>query len=313
MDFHSILSAIFACLIFPGFLFTAIGGLFLIWVDRKLTALLQSRKGPPWYQPFADIGKLLSKRMLIPGGNRNLTFIIAPMIALAGSMLTATIIFRTIMNPEVSFVGDVLVLIYLASLPPIALILGGSASRSPFGAIGAGREMNMILAYEIGFLLAIFTVLAKVHSIRLGDVLLYQSLHGPVLFSISGVLAFSVALLCIQAKLGFIPFDIGEAETELIGGPLAEYSGAGLALYKISGAMSFFSLPSLLILLFIGPIGPSALSWLGFFMKLSLVLVVIVVIKSTHARLRIDQALKLFWTRLALIAALGAGLALLGW
>jgi len=313
MDLQSLVGAIFTAMIFPGFLFAASAGLLLTWVDRKLTALLQSRMGPPWFQPFADIGKLLSKRMLTPGGGSNLSFIAAPLLALTGATLCAAMIFRTLINPQSGFLGAILVLLYFAALPPIALIIGGSSSRSPFGAIGASREMNMILAYEIGFLLTILTVLARVQSVRLGDILLYQSIHGPILFSISGVLAFSVALLCIQAKLGFIPFDISEAETELIGGPLAEYSGVGLALFKLTSAISSLALPTLLILLFLGPVGPTVPSWASFFLKFILVYVVIVVIKATHARLRIDQALQLFWTRLALLAALGAGLAMIGW
>jgi NADH-quinone oxidoreductase subunit H len=313
MDFYSIIGAIFSVLIFPGFLFAGCVGLALTWFDRKMTALIQSRQGPPWYQPFADIGKLLSKRMVIPGGSGSLTFTAAPLLALAGSTLSATIIFRAIINPQGGFLGDILVLLYLAMLPPIALIVGGSASRSPFGAIGASREMSMILAYEVGFLLAVLTVLVKVQSVRLGEILIYQSIHGPILFSVSGALGFLVALLCIQAKLGFLPFDIGEAETELIGGPLAEYSGAGLALFKLSTAISFVSLPVFLIALFIGPIGPSLVSWTGFGVKFGLLFLLIVVIKTTHARLRIDQALKFFWARLALVAAFGAGLAMLGW
>jgi len=312
MDLNALLIAAFYTLVFPGFLFAGTVGLFLTWVDRKVTAVVQSRIGPPWFQPYADIGKLLAKRMLIPRGSQAAVFLAAPLVAVAGATLAAVIILRTVIAPSSGFVGDLIVLIYLTSLPAIALIVGGAASRSPFGAIGAGREMGLILAYEVGFLLAAITVLVKVGSVRLGDIAAYQVVHGPVALSLSGLLALGVAMFCIQAKLGFLPFDISEADTELIGGPLAEYSGAGLALFKLARAMMFFTLPVFVVVLFLGAPQPDALSWLGFVLELLVVITVIIVVKTTHARLRLDQALGLFWGRLAATAAAGVALALLG-
>jgi NADH-quinone oxidoreductase subunit H len=313
MDLIDLSLAAFYTLIFPGFLFTAAVGLFLTWVDRKVTAVVQSRVGPPWYQPYADIGKLMSKRMVLPRGARSFGFLIAPLLAIAGSTLAAVIVLMALINPSGGFVGDLIVLIYLSALPPIALIIGGASSRSPFGAIGASREMSMVLAYEVSFLLAIFTVMIQARSITLSGIAAYQAENGAVALSVSGLLALAVALLCAQAKLGFLPFDISEAETELIGGPLAEYSGAGLALFKLSRAMMFFHLPVFLVLIFMGGMGPTLLSFAGFLLKLALVLVLIILIKITHARLRLDQVLRLFWGRLAIIGLLAVILALLGW
>jgi NADH-quinone oxidoreductase subunit H len=304
---------IFYTLVFPGFLFTAIVGLFLTWVDRKVAAVVQSRAGPPWFQPYADIGKLLGKKMLLPRGSRAVGFVAAPVLAVAGATLSAVIILRALFNPAAGFVGDLIVLIYLAALPAIALIIGGASSRSPFGAIGAGREMNMVLAYEVGFLLAIITVLVKVKSFMLGDIVAYQAAHGPLLFSVSGAIAFIVIMFCTQAKLGFLPFDISEAESELIGGPLAEYSGVGLALFKLARAMMFLYLPAFVVILFLGATAPTPLSVIGFVLKLLAILVVVILVKNTHARLRLDQALRLFWGRLAIAGVLAVVLALLGW
>jgi len=304
---------IFSTLVFPGFFFTAMVGLFLTWVDRKVTAVMQSRMGPPWFQPYADIGKLLGKQMLIPRGSRRVGFLLAPLIALAGSTLAAVIVFQALFDPAASFVGDIIVLVYLAALPPIALIIAGAASRSPFGAIGAGREMSMVLAYEVGFVLAITIVLIKTGSLRFSELSAYQAAHGPLLFSLSGLIALVVALFCAQAKLGYLPFDISEADTELIGGPLAEYSGSGLALFKLAVAMTFFHLPAFLVILFMGPIEPNLFSMAGFLIKLAILLFLIIIVKSTHARLRLDQALHLFWGKLAILALAGVFLALIGW
>jgi len=201
----------------------------------------------------------------------------------------------------------------LLALPAIALIIGGASSRSPFGAIGAGREMSMLLAYEMGFLLSIVTVLVKVGSIRFANIIAYQGVHGPIALSVSGLIALLVTLFCIHAKLGYLPFDISEAETELIGGPLAEYSGVGLALFKIARAMLSFVMPAYVVLMFMGEVQPTLGSYLGFLLKLLVVLAVQIVIKATHARLKLDQALSLFWGRLAVIGVVGVVLALLGW
>jgi NADH-quinone oxidoreductase subunit H len=215
MELQQLLFGIFYTIIFPGFLFTAVVGLFLTWVDRKVTAIVQSRVGPPWYQPYADIGKLLLKRMIIPRGSRSIGFMAAPVLAVAGSTLAAVIVLRAVLDPGSSFIGDLIVLIYLSILPSLALIIGGASSRSPFGAIGAGREMSMVLSYELAFLLSIFVVLVRVPSILLGDLIAYQAEHGAMVGHLSGIVAFVVAIICLQAKLGYLPFDIAEAETEL--------------------------------------------------------------------------------------------------
>ena len=313
MGLQPFFSSIFYTLVFPGLLFTALVGLLLTWVDRKVAAVVQSRVGPPWFQPYADIGKLLAKKMIVPEGSDIISFMAAPLLALAGATLSAVIILRAVLNPGAGFVGDLIVLIYLSILPSVALIIGGGASRSPFGAIGAGREMSMILSYELGFLLALFTVIIKTRSVVLGDIVAYQAAHGPIIFSLSGIIAFVVAMYGMQAKLGYLPFDIAEADTELIGGPLAEYSGSGLAVFRLSRAMMFFYLPVLMVILFLGATTLTVVSIISFVLKLLVVLVLIIVVKTTHARLRLDQALRLFWGKLLVAALIGVGLALLGW
>ncbi len=312
MNIAQVSLAILYTLIFPGFLFTAVVGLLLTWVDRKVAAIVQSRIGPPWFQPFADIGKLLAKRMMVPRGAQRVGFIAAPLLSIVGATLASVIVFRALFNPFTGFMGDLIVLIYLSTLPAISLIIGGASSRSPFGAIGASREMSMVLAYEVGFLLALITAVVKAGSIRFMEIHIYQTLNGSIAWSLSGILALAVFLLCMQAKLGFLPFDISEADTELIGGPLAEYSGVGLALFKLARAMMFFLLPVMAVLIFLGPVNGTILSILAFIVKLLAVLVLLILIKTTHARLRLDQALNFFWAKVAVTGLIALGLALVG-
>jgi len=127
--------------------------------------------------------------------------------------------------------------------------------------------------------------------------------------SISGFLAFAVALLCMQAKLGFVPFDIPEAETELGSGVLMEYSGALLAIWKIMQAMMLIALPLFLVVVFLGGFGPNVWAGIG---KLVLILVIVILIKNTNPRLRIDQAMKFFWHYCTLALVIAIVLAIIG-
>lgn len=305
--------AIFYFLIFPGFLFTAITGLLSTWIDRKLTAKIQWRVGPPWYQPFADILKLLSKETILPEGSRRTGFLVAPLIGLAGAILVSTMLWRLNLAPEVTFIGDLIVVLYLLILPSLAVIIGGSASANPLGATGANREMKLVLAYELPFLIAVFTaVVSAGGSIKMGEILKFQAANGLLLGSWSGAMAFIVSLLCIQAKLTFIPFDIPEAETEIMAGPYIEYSGPALAIFKLTRAMMLFVLPVFLITIFWGGLSFSGMNALWTILKYLALLVIIILIKNTNPRLRIDQALKFFWFPVTGLAILGIILALFG-
>ncbi|MBN3033521.1 MAG: NADH-quinone oxidoreductase subunit H [Candidatus Saganbacteria bacterium] len=293
---------IFNFLIFPGFLFAAGAGLLATWLDRKVTARLQYRVGPPWFQPLADLAKLLGKEIIVPEGVSRSVFLGAPLFGLAGVTLVSAIIFS-----PAPFVGDLIVVIYLLMLPPLAVIFGGSASRNPLSAIGASREMKLVLAYELPFILALFTVVLKTHSIMIGEIVRYQNLSGLMIGSLSGLFAFAAALLAVQAKLGAVPFDLPEAEQELAAGPLLEYSGAPLAVFRLTRAMLYFVLPAFLAVIFMGGgLDP----W--FMLKYLIVLTLIILIKNTNPRLRIDHALRLFWGPVSGLAALAFILAWLG-
>lgn len=303
----------FFFLIIPGFLFTALVGLISTWIDRKVTARVQWRKGPPWFQPFADVLKLLGKETIIPEGGSKLTFLSAPLMGLAAVALVSTMLWLINLDPKGSFVGDLIVVIYLLTLPSLALIIGGSASRNPLSAIGSSREMKLILAYELPFILAAFTVVAKAGTIILGGIIGYQSWHGMMITYPSGIIAFLVTLLVTQAKLGYVPFDMPEAEQEIMGGLLLEYSGPPLGAFKVTKAMLLFTLPVFMITLYLG--GIDITSWMGilwFVIKYVIILTLIILIKNTNPRIRIDQAVRFFWGPVTVLAAVGFILALIG-
>ena len=298
-------------LIFPGLLFTAVAGLLTSWVDRKVTALVQMRVGPPLLQPFHDIRKLFVKETCVPEGGSIGLFLLAPLLGLAAVTLASMILWRTLLNVEATFVGDLIVLIYLLVMPALSVMLGSFASRNPLASLGGSREVKLMIAYELPLVLAILVPVIHANSIRLGDLV---TASAPV-FNLSGVLALLVCIACMQAKLTIVPFDMPEAETELSGGALIEYSGPPLAMFKLTRAMMLFTMPVLLVVLFFGGLvsGPGWLpAVIGFLLWFVLVALTIV-LRNTTQRVRIDQAVRFFWGPVSLVALLAATLAWLGW
>jgi NADH-quinone oxidoreductase subunit H len=299
---------LFNYLIFPGIIFSAVVGLFAGWLDRKITARVQFRIGPPWHQNFTDILKRLGKETIYPVQSR-LTFLLSPYLGFLSVGLVATILGLNLISNSSGFNGDLVVVLYLLLIPAIALILGASSSRNPLASVGASRELKLILAYELPFLLSIVALIIKCGgSIQLNRILELQAINGSNILSWSGALAFIVCLVCVQAKLGYPPFDIAEADQELMCGTLIEYSGLPLAVFKLTKAVMLYTLPLFLIILFAG----KELSLLFLILKYTGILVVIVLIKNTNPRVRIDQALGFFWKVPAIMALAAVILALVG-
>jgi len=299
---------LFNYLIFPGFLFASCAGLMACWVDRKVTARIQWRQGPPWYQNFVDIIKLLGKETILPEAAKG-TFLFAPFLGLLSVVLVATILGLSIRFPLESFLGDLIVVLYLLIIPAISLIVGASSSRNPLASIGASREMKLVLGYELPFILSVIAIIIKSKgAIQIGAIINHQINFGANLFSFSGFLAFLAVIFCLQAKLGLVPFDMSEAEQEIMGGTLIEYSGVPLAMFKLTKALLLYTLPLFMIILFLGrDLSPAIL--IG---KYILILVIIILIKNTNPRLRIDQALRFFWGPMTLLAGSAVILAILG-
>jgi NADH-quinone oxidoreductase subunit H len=299
------MKALFDYLIFPGFFFSACVGLMAGWIDRKVTARIQWRVGPPWHQNFSDIIKLLGKEIIVPR-QASRTFLLAPYFGLLGAALVATILGKSFFYPESGFRVDLIVVLYLLVIPAIATIIGASSSGNPLASVGASREIKLVLSYELPFILAVIAVVLRSGgSIRLGQILSNQGGLGSNIFSWSGFLAFVVVLFCLQAKLGLVPFDIAEAEQEIMAGTLIEYSGLPLAVFKLTKAVMLYTMPLLMIALFLG----RDTSPLFVALKFVAILTLSILIKNTNPRLRIDQALRFFWGPLTLLALLSVILA----
>ncbi len=309
----NILLYLLAFLVFPGFLFTSSFGLVVSWFDRKVSALVQWRIGPPFFQPFYDLFKLWHKELIIPVSAKKTGFILAPLVGITSASLLATILGVINLNPEFQIIGDTIVILYLMIIPPLSIIWGGFTSGNPFGSLGASREIKLMMGYELPFILAIVTVFFKVGSISLGEIIQYQQVHGAMLNLPSMIIGFIVCLLCLQAKLGQVPFDISEAECEIMEGPFIEYSGPLLAIYKLMQAMLHVVLPWFLISIFWGGTSLQGLGILWSLLKFLFIITLVILIKNTNPRLRIDQAVKFFWGWVTLLALISMILMFLGY
>ncbi len=294
-------------LIFPGLLFTAVVGLITSWIDRKVTARVQMRVGPPFFQPFYDVIKYMVKETCVPAGGSKMVFLAAPVVGLAAVSVASTILWRVNIWPEKAFVGDLIVVLYLLTIPAIAVVLGSFASANPIASIGGSREMKLILSYELPFILACLVPVIKTGSIELGRILAEPMAAA----SPAGVIALIVAILCMQAKLTLVPFDMPEAETELTGGAYVEYSGPPLGIFKLTRAMMLFTMPVFLITILWGgiPLRTGALSLLIGVGKYVALIVITVLVRNTAPRVRIDQAMKFFWGPVTLFGVIAIILA----
>ena len=307
------LKYLFYLLVFPGFLFASVFGLIVGWIERKVSARVQFRVGPPFFQNFYDVFKLWGKEIILIRSTPYFIFVIAPIIAFATVVMTSTIVGVAFFY-RVGIGGDLIFIVYLMVIYSVALILGASSTGNVYCSIGAGREMKMLIADELAFILVIFVPIIRAgYKIDLTQILAYQSDNGMIIGTASGIIAFIVGILCLQAKMGMIPFDIAEAETEIVGGPLMEYSGPLLAFWKLAHYMMYVFLPMLLVILFWG--GMSFASF-GTIMagigKYLLIVVLMILIRNTNPRVRIDSAINFFWKWASPLALIAVILAIIG-
>jgi NADH-quinone oxidoreductase subunit H len=293
--------------IFPGLLFMAVVGAFLSWFDKKITARVQFRKGHPLLQPFYDFFKLLLvKETILPKSGSGFVFLLAPLLAVFGATMAGLFILLPLFNIETGFRGDIIVIFYLLTLPSFSYIIGALASGNPLGAVGASREMKLIISYELTFLLIIAAVIMKSgQKFDLNSIIAAQQSGTPFIGSISGVLLFIAGIFCIQAKLALVPFDMPEAEAELASGIYIEYSGPPYAMIKLAKYIMLFILPAFLVALLMNGMNPGInIVWL--ILKILGIVLLLTLIRNTNPRVKIKQAARFFlvWMNLLVVVAI---------
>jgi len=211
------------------------------------------------------------------------------------------------MGIETGFRGDLIVIFYLLTIPSLCYILGALASGNPLAAVGASREMKLVMSYELTFLLVLVGIIIKSdQSINLYQVISIQQEGTASIGSLSGILLFIVAIFCLQAKLTMVPFDMPEAETEISDGIFIEYSGTPYALIKLSKYILLFILPAFVAALFMGGFRLEGIHILWAVLKVVAIVLLLTLIRNTNPRVKIKQAIRFFfiWMNLLAIAAI---------
>ena len=286
-------------LFFPAGLGLIGAGLLLQWADRKLLARFQNRVGPRWFQPFADALKLLGKEEIHPEGANAFLFAALPVLALAGALTAALYVPLFGLAPIFSFPGDLIVTLYLMSLLTLCIGLAGAQTRDRFSLAGALRVFTQMFAYEAPFILTLLTpavalmLAGEPSSWQIGQ--LAQGAANQPWFLLTLPITFVVAVVGLMGKLEMPPFDAPEAETEIVAGALTEYSGRGLALFALARAGYLVVGLTLVTALYLGGVGTGPLAAVLFTSKTVALLVVVVVLQTALARLRIDQTVSLWW------------------
>jgi NADH-quinone oxidoreductase subunit H len=301
----------------------------MVWVERRGMALIQDRRGPnrvgPFglIQPLADVLKFIFKEEIVPTAADRTMYLLGPILALVPALTTFVVIplgpdlvLKSGTRIPMAVVdGDVGVLLFLSlsSLGVYSLVCSGYGSNNKYSQLGAIRATAQLISYELALGMAILAVLLPVGSFRLADVVAYQQEHGwNVLLQLPGFLVFLVASF---AETNRLPFDLPEAESELVSGYNTEYGSMKWALFYSAEYVNMASLAALLSTLYLGGwslpgvtlpnswlgvaagagiLGAKVLFWMAFF----------VWVRFTFPRFRYDQLMRLGWKVLLPIALL---------
>jgi NADH-quinone oxidoreductase subunit H len=199
------------------------------------------------------------------------------------------------------------VIFYLLTIPSLSYVAGALASGNPLAAVGGSREMKLIISYELTFLLVIAGIIVKAsQGYDLYTIIEIQKNGSPFIGSLSGILLFIVFIFCIQAKLGLVPFDMPEAETEITEGTFIEYSGPPYAFIRLTKHIMLFILPALLVATLMKGFTLSGLNIIWAPMKVLGVVLLLTLIRNTNPRIKIKQAISFFmiWMNLIAVAAI---------
>lgn len=299
--------------VYPGLLFLFIYSTFCEWFDRKVYARLQNRMGPTHtgrfglLQPIADFVKLLAKEDVVPDAADKRLFNVLPGIGLAvvatAGLLLPVWNFDLAAPSFTSFSGDIIVVLYLLSLPTLILFLAAWSSTNIFSTIGGARVLTMLFGYEVPLFLAVLGPAILADSWRLAEIAAFY--QAKPLLLLTNLLGFFVAVIAVQAKLERTPFDIPHAETEIVGGTFTEYSGKKLALFRLTFDMEMVVSSGLLAAVFLGGFpGGAVIGFLHFVIKTLFVIFLLSLLRALTSRIRVDQVVSFAWKYLAPLAVL---------
>ena len=317
--------------VFPGILFLISGALFYDWYERKVYAHMQTRIGPRFIQPVFDVVKLLAKEDITPDGVDKPEFNIIPPFQLLIALLIAFLMPVYIAEGLISFEVDLIFFLFLLAVIGSSILLLGWASNNPYGLIGGSRAAVAQFSFEIPLTIAFIGPAILAGSLRISDIVRSKfnliDLPLNVIFQRNGftmmhllyliplLILFAIAILAANAVLEKIPFDPEHAEVEIVGGWMVELSGKKFLFCLLANRVTEFALAGIIAAVFFGGPGFSPLntwvngilfigSWdifqyliniITFFIKTTVIVFLITLVRAIHARFRIDQLIHYFW------------------
>ncbi len=283
---------------------------YTVWFERVALGHIQRRPGPNRVGPYgllqlaADGIKLAFKESFIPAKTEKLLYVVAPTIAVAAAFLSWAVIPIGLWYNVQYWIADInigiLLIFGLSSLNVYAIFLGGYASENKFSLLGGLRSAAQLISYELALGLALVPTFMIVGSLRLRDIVEYTvtwgPYHGPIPLILLTPIGFVVYIIAAVAETNRAPFDLPEAEQELIGGFLTEYSGLKFVMYYLAEYVNMITVAALAALLFFG-------GWylwfvppiLAFLLKVVLFLFLYIWLRGTFPRLRYDVLMRLGW------------------
>ena len=316
-------SLLFKMSTFPGLTFAAVLSSFVIWYERKLLAKMQYRVGPLYagriggiLQSFADLFKLLFKEIVIPSKADALMFIAPPfaMMALSGALLATIPIGSTMYISSSPY--SLLIALAIISFFPIVTLLAGWASNNKFSFIGGIRALYQMVAYEIPLILSVLGAVILTHSLSLTTIAESQTRIWYIVPLIFGAIVFYITAM---AELERIPFDLPEADSELVAGWMTEYTSMLFGVLNLAVYIKLYALSSIFTLVFLGGwLGPAGVpDFVWFLIKTVIVLTIFILPRGFSPRVRIDQLIDTGWVWLIGLAFVNVFIAFLvnatGW
>ena len=279
-----------------------VGMMYLTWLERKVIARIQDRVGPnrvgPYglLQPVADGIKMLTKEDLVPEGADRLCHFLAPILIVVPALFLFTVLPFGPGLVAAPLTTGLLFFVAIGSTETLAIFMAGWGSRNKFSLLGAVRNAAQLIAYEVPLVLSLAVVPMVVSSLNLTQIVVAQQ-GGWFLFTPWGIAGFFLTLTAGLAEVNRTPFDLAEAESEIVAGFHTEYSGMKFALFYMAEFLSALAFSALGAVLFMGGwLGPAILpAWIWMALKTLLLVFVMIWVRGTLPRFRIDQLMSFAW------------------
>ena len=292
---------------------------YLVWLERKVAAKMQSRVGPysvgyphGWLQPLADALKLMTKDDSIPKNSDSLLFNLGPIWIMVVSLASFALLPFYFNNPMLNVDLSFMLFIAISSLIIIGIFISGWSSNNKYALISVLRMTAQIISYEIPLVISLLIPCILIGSLSFGEIIRYQEDTWIIFYPLLGQLSFIIFFISALAEGNRIPFDLSEAESELISGYTTEYSGIKFALFYLAEYVHLIGICVLgSIIFFGGSNGPFFSDNILIVIKALLFFTLILFIRWSFFRIRIDQLLKFNWVKLIPLSFAGLLLACL--